>query len=161
MGLRNQSGHQPPDKYAKGAFMMPQKEQQIVVEFCNAWGDGATARPDVNKIISMFAEDGVWQLWVPGGPVIKGRASLRSEIERQCGFSSFMHCGITKILSSGQTVVTERVDHFTMHGIRVEHALMAIYEIDAGGKIAAWREYFDTADIGKQLGMTPDAVIGG
>jgi limonene-1,2-epoxide hydrolase len=48
-----------------------------------------------------------------------------------------------------------------MHGIRVEHALMAIYEIDADGKIAAWREYFDTADIGKQLGMLPEAVIAG
>ena len=78
---------------------MPQKEQQIVLEFCNAWGDGATARPDVNKIISMFAEDGVWQLWVPGGPTI-------------------MHCGITKMISSGSIVVTERLDHFTMHGLR-------------------------------------------
>ena len=140
---------------------MPQKEQQIVLEFCNAWGDGATARPDVNKIISMFAEDGVWQLWVPGGPTIKGREALRSEIDRQCGFSTFMHCGITKMISSGSIVATERLDHFTMRGIRVEHALMAIYEIDAGGKIAAWREYFDTADIGKQLGMRPEAVITG
>jgi limonene-1,2-epoxide hydrolase len=140
---------------------MPQKEEQIVVEFCNAWGDGATARPDVNKIISMFAEDGVWQLWVPAGPTFKGRAALRSEIDRQCGFSTFMHCGIKKVISSGQSVVTERVDHFTMHGIRVEHALIAIYEINAGGKIALWREYFDTADIGKQLGLLPEAVIAG
>jgi limonene-1,2-epoxide hydrolase len=151
----------PRGKYAKGASKMPQKEERIVVEFCNAWGDGVTARPDVNKIISMFAEDGVWQLWVPAGPTFKGRDALRSEIDRQCGFSTFMHCGITKMVSSGRNVVTERVDHFTMHGIRVEHALMAIYEIDAGGKIAAWREYFDTADIGKQLGMLPDTVIAG
>jgi limonene-1,2-epoxide hydrolase len=148
-------------KYAKGAFKMSHKEEQIVLEFCNAWGDGATARPDVNKIIGMFAEDGVWQLWVPGGPTIQGRDALRSEIDRQCGFSSFMHCGVTKMLSGGSVVVTERVDHFTMHGIRVEHALMAVYEVNPGGKIAAWREYFDTADIGKQLGMRPEAVIAG
>jgi limonene-1,2-epoxide hydrolase len=151
----------PTDKYATGAPKVPQKEQLIVREFCDAWGDGAIARPNVNKIISMFAEDGVWQLWVPAGPTFKGRAALRSEIDRQCGFSTFMHCGITKIISSGAIVVTERVDHFTMHGIRVEHALMAIYEIDADGKVAAWREYFDTADIGRQLGMRPEAVIGG
>jgi limonene-1,2-epoxide hydrolase len=148
-------------KYTKGTSKVLQKEELIVREFCDAWGDGATARPDVNKIISMFAEDGVWQLWVPAGPTFKGRAALRSEIDRQCGFSTHMHCGITKIISSGQIVVTERVDHFTMHGIRVEHALMAIYEIDADGKVAAWREYFDTADIGRQLGMRPEAVIGG
>jgi limonene-1,2-epoxide hydrolase len=140
---------------------VPQKEELIVREFCDAWGDGTTARPDVNRIIGMFAEEGVWQLWVPGGPTVKGRAALRAEIDRQCGFSTFMHCGITKIISSGPIVATERVDHFTMHGIRVEHALMAIYEIDADGKVAAWREYFDTADIGRQLGMSPEAVIGG
>lgn len=140
---------------------MPQEQEKIVMEFCRAWGDGATARPDVNKIVSMFAEHGVWQLWMPGGPVIKGRAALLSEIERQCGFSSFMQCGITKMVSSGAVVVTERVDHFTMHDVRVEHALMAIYEIDSDGKIAAWREYFDTADLGKQLGMHPESVIAG
>jgi limonene-1,2-epoxide hydrolase len=109
----------------------------------------------------MLAEDGEWQLWVPAGPVFKGRAALRAEIDRQCGFSSFMHCGVTRILSGGRSVVTERIDHFTMHGIRVEHALMAIYEIDTTGKIALWREYFDTADIAKQLGMRPEAVIAG
>jgi limonene-1,2-epoxide hydrolase len=140
---------------------MAEKEERIVREFCNAWGDGATAKPDVDKIISIFAEEGEWQLWVPAGPIIKGRGALRAEIERQLGFSSFMHCGIRKMISSGQNVVTERVDHFTMHGIRVEHALMAIYELDAAGKITAWREYFDTADIGKQLGMNPEAVISG
>jgi limonene-1,2-epoxide hydrolase len=140
---------------------MSTKEEQVIREFCDAWGDGATARPDVEKIIEMFAEDGEWQLWVPAGPTFKGRAALRAEIDRQCGFSSFMHCGIVQILSSGRNVVTERVDHFTMHGVRVEHALMAIYEIDGQGKIAAWREYFDTADIAKQLGMAPEAVIAG
>jgi limonene-1,2-epoxide hydrolase len=140
---------------------MSTKAEQIVLEFCNAWGDGATARPDIDKIIAMFAEDAEWQLWVPAGPVFTGRAALRAEIDRQCGFSSFMHCGVTRILSGGRSVVTERIDHFTMHGIRVEHALMAIYEIDAAGKIALWREYFDTADIAKQLGMRPEAVIAG
>jgi limonene-1,2-epoxide hydrolase len=140
---------------------MAEKEERIVVEFCDAWGDGATARPDVDKIIDMFAPDGEWQLWVPAGPTIKGRKALRVEIDRQLGFSSYMHCGITKIVSSGRNVVTERVDHFTMRGVRVEHALLAIYELDADGKILAWREYFDTADIGKQLGMNPEAVISG
>jgi limonene-1,2-epoxide hydrolase len=140
---------------------MSTNAEQIVLEFCNAWGDGATPRPDVDKIIDMLAEDGEWQLWVPAGPVFKGRAALRAEIDRQCGFSSFMHCGVTRILSGGRSVVTERIDHFTMHGIRVEHALMAIYEIDTTGKIALWREYFDTADIAKQLGMRPEAVIAG
>jgi limonene-1,2-epoxide hydrolase len=59
---------------------MSTRAEQIVLEFCNAWGDGATARPDVDKIIDMLAEDGEWQLWVPAGPVFKGRAALRAEM---------------------------------------------------------------------------------
>jgi limonene-1,2-epoxide hydrolase len=140
---------------------MPQKAEQIVREFCDAWGDGKTRTPNVDKIIDMFAEDGEWRLWVPKGPLIKGRAALRAEIERQCGFSTYLQCGVVKMVSSGSVVVTERVDHFTMHDVRVEHALIAIYELDADGKIASWREYFDTADIAAQLGMNPDEVIGG
>jgi hypothetical protein len=30
---------------------MSSKEERIVLEFCSAWGDGATAKPDVDKII--------------------------------------------------------------------------------------------------------------
>ena len=140
---------------------MPKTAEQIVREFCDAWGDGKTRTPKIDLIIEMFAEDGEWRLWLPGGPVIKGRAALRAEIERQCEFSTYLQCGITKIVASGSTVVTERVDHFTMHDIRVEHALMAIYDLDAEGKITSWREYFDTADIAAQLGMSPDKVMDG
>src|SRR3546814_6171307 len=76
-------------------------------------------------------------------------------------FSTFMECGIVKLVSAGLTVMTERLDYFTMHGVRVSHALVAVYDLDAEGKILSWREYFDTADLGKQLGMQPEAVIAG
>ncbi len=139
---------------------MAVSNEDIVQQFCGAWGDGDTATPDVERILDMFAEDGEWALWVPG-PTIKGRTEIRAEIERQIKFSTYMKCGITKIVSAGNTVVTERIDHFTMHGIRVRHALVAMYDLDDSGKIRSWREYFDTADIGRQLGIPPETVIEG
>src|SRR3546814_5356477 len=59
-----------------------------------------------------------------------------------------MECGIVNLVSAGLTVMTERLDYFTMHGVRVLHALVAVYDLDAEGKILSWREYFDTTDLG-------------
>jgi limonene-1,2-epoxide hydrolase len=140
---------------------MGKRQEDIVQIFCNAWGDGTDRKPDVDAIVDMFSPDGEWVLWVPGGPRIVGHAALRAEIDRQLGFSSRMQCGTLKVTSTDTTVMTERLDHFTMRDTRVAHALVAVFDLDADGKIRSWREYFDTADIGKQLGMQPDQVIGG
>lgn len=135
--------------------------EAIVRDFCAAWGEGKVEQPDAGPIAEMFAIDGEWQLWVPGGEVIKGREVIRKEIERQAGFSTFMQCGIEKLIVSGSTVMTQRVDHFTMRGVRVEHALVAVYELNEEGKILSWREYFDTADIGRQLGLKTEELMAG
>src|SRR3546814_593065 len=102
-----------------------------------------------------------WSSDVCSSDLVQGREAIRAEIERQREFSTFMECGIVKLVSAGLTVMTERLDYFTMHGVRVSHALVAVYDLDAEGKILSWREYFDTADLGKQLGMQPEAVIAG
>lgn len=140
---------------------MAESQERIVREFCAAWGDGTDRAPDVDAIVEMFAEDGAWHVSMPKGPVIRGRAAIRAEIERQTKFATRMQCGIDRIISHGSTVMTERLDHFTMHDVRVAHALVAVYDLDDSGRIVSWREYFDTADIGEQLGMKPDQVMNG
>lgn len=139
---------------------MGAKQEAVVREFCDAWGDGETQHPDVEKVLSLMSQDAVWQLFAPTGPVIRGQAALRAEIERQLHFTGYMQCGLLEVASSDRLVFTERLDHFTMNGKRVAHALIAVYEIDDDGLISAWREYFDTADIAAQLGLTPDEIVG-
>jgi limonene-1,2-epoxide hydrolase len=134
---------------------MGAKQEAVVREFCDLWGQGGEV-PAIDKIVAMFAEDGVWQLWVPGGPTIKGRDAIKAEIERQITFSTFMECGLLDIASNDRVVYTERLDHFTMGGKRISHALTAVYELDDDGLITAWREYFDTADLAQQLGIAPE-----
>jgi limonene-1,2-epoxide hydrolase len=138
---------------------MGQKQEAIIREFLSAWGNGERV-PDIEKICAMFAADGHWELYVPGGPVIRGRAAIADEIRRQLGYVNSPDCGIVHIVSSERMVVTERVDHFMRDGKKVRHALMAMFELDGDGLITAWREYFDTWDLSRQTGADPAKLSG-
>src|ERR1700722_20646356 len=86
-------------------------QERFLEEFCAAWGDGSSeSRPDVEKILSMMAEDAEWQLWMPGGPTIRGREALRREIHRQMRFASNKKCNIINALSSESMVMQGRSD---------------------------------------------------
>jgi limonene-1,2-epoxide hydrolase len=126
-------------------------QEDVVLEFMAAWGDGTQEKPDIDKIVSMFAEDAVWQLWIPGGPTLRGRAAIEKDIHRQLVFATYMRCGLINMTSDDRTVSTERLDHFISNGTKIDHYLVAVFEVDEDGKIAAWREYFDSADINRQL----------
>jgi limonene-1,2-epoxide hydrolase len=132
-------------------------EEAIVRGFMDAWGDGAQRDPDVEKILSMLSDDIVWQLWVPGGPTLRGREAIRADIARQLGFATFMRCGPVHVASNGGVVFTERTDEFQSRGRTVVHQLVAVFEVDDQGKIAAWREYFDPEDVNQQLRATRDS----
>jgi limonene-1,2-epoxide hydrolase len=132
-------------------------EEAVVTEFMDAWGDGTRRDPDVEKILSMLSDGIVWQLWVPGGPTLRGREAIRADIERQLGFATFMRCGPIHVASNGPIVFTERTDEFRSRDLVVEHHLVAVFEVDDDGKIAAWREYFDPEDVNRQLREARDA----
>jgi limonene-1,2-epoxide hydrolase len=123
----------------------------VVGEFMDAWGDGSQRDPDVEKIMSMLSDDIEWQLWVPGGPTLRGHEAIRADIARQLGFATFMRCGPVHIASTGNVVFTERTDEFRSRDRIVHHHLVAVFEVDDDGKIAAWREYFDPEDVNRQL----------
>lgn len=140
---------------------MGQRQEQLIRSFCNAWGDGtASSRPDVEKILAMMAEDAVWQLWVPGGPTIKGRAALRIEIQRQMSYVTHNHCVIRHMVSSDHIVMTEREDYAVSSGVPMPHSMVAVYELNEEGLITAWREYLDTADLARKKGVPMDQVGG-
>lgn len=137
------------------------RQEAFIREFCDAWGDGtAGSRPQLDKIISMMAEDAVWQLWVPGGPIIRGREALRREIERQMSYVTHNKCTIRQMVSSDEVVMTERDDYAVSSGKPMPHSMVAVYELDEQGLIKAWREYLDTADLAKKKGVSLDAVGG-
>ncbi|SRR5690606_6556339 len=139
---------------------MAKAQEEFIREFCDAWGDGtATSRPQLEKILSMMADDAEWQLWVPGGPTIKGKDALRKEIERQMTYASHNKCNIIHMVSSDHIVMTERSDYAVIRGVPMPHQMVAVYELDDQGLICAWREYLDTADLAKKSGTSPTERI--
>ncbi len=137
------------------------EQENFIREFCDAWGDGtAESRPDVEKILSMMSEDAVWQLWIPGGPIVRGRAALRKEILRQMEFCTHNKCNILNMLSSDRMVMTERADVAMINGRPAPHSMVAVYELDEDGLIKDWREYLDTADLARKSGVPVDQVAG-
>jgi limonene-1,2-epoxide hydrolase len=129
-------------------------QEKFIQEFCEAWGDGSLERkPDVEKILSMMSEDAEWQLWVPGGPIVRGRAALREEIRRQVRIATNNKCNIVNVLSSDTMVMQERSDTAVILGKPCPHQMVAIYELDSAGLIKRWREYLDMADLTRKMGV--------
>lgn len=137
---------------------MGASQEAIVERFMGLWGDGTVEQPDVEAIVSMFTEDAVWQLWIPGGPTLCGREAIRRDIARQVTFARFMRCGPAHIASTDRVVFTERLDTFRSGEVTVQHSLVAVFEIEPDGLIAAWREYFDPGDVNRQLKSANAAV---
>jgi limonene-1,2-epoxide hydrolase len=129
-------------------------QEKFVQEFCEAWGDGTLERkPDAEKILSMMSEDAEWQLWVPGGPIVRGRAALREEIHRQMRIATNNKCNIVNVLSNDRMVMQERADTAVILGRPCPHQMVAIYELDDAGLIKRWREYLDMADLTRKMGV--------
>jgi limonene-1,2-epoxide hydrolase len=126
-------------------------QEEVVSRFMRLWGDGTVELPAVDAIVEMLTEDAVWQLWVPGGPTLRGRAAIRRDIGRQVTFATHMRCGPTRVASTDTTVFTERLDTFRSGEVTVQHALVAVFELEPDGLISAWREYFDPGDVDRQL----------
>src|SRR3546814_16562203 len=123
--------------------------EKIGRDFWAGWGEGKVEKPDPDTIAGYFATEGEWHLWVPG-QVVQGREALRAEIERQREFSTFMECGIVKLVSAGLTVMTERLAYFTIIGVRVPTALVPVYDLVPTGQIPRWHKYYTTTQLGKQ-----------
>jgi limonene-1,2-epoxide hydrolase len=129
-------------------------QEKFIREFCEAWGDGSfEKKPDVEKILSMMSEDAEWQLWVPGGPIVRGRAALREEIHRQMRIATNNKCNIVNVLSNDKMVMQERSDTAVILGRPCPHQMVAIYELDDAGLIKRWREYLDMADLTRKMGV--------
>jgi limonene-1,2-epoxide hydrolase len=130
---------------------MAADQEAIVTTFMDLWGDGTLEHPQVDEIVEMFTDDAVWQLWVPGGPTLRGREAIRKDIARQGRFATHMRCGPIHLSSTDRVVFTERLDTFRSGEVTVQHALVAVFELEPDGRISAWREYFDPGDVDRQL----------
>jgi limonene-1,2-epoxide hydrolase len=86
---------------------------------------------------------------MPAEPVA-GTVAVRKAIESYVPTASSIDWEIVHAAQVGDTVLTERIDRFVIGGKSVVLPVMGAFDL-RGGKIAAWRDYFDMATWGRQL----------
>lgn len=117
---------------------------QIVSDFCNA-----VPRRDVEELVGFFSADAVYHN-IPIAPV-QGRDAIAATLRGFLDPSTEAEFEVLAIAGEGSRVLTERIDRFTINGKQIAIPVMGTFEIDAQGKISAWRDYFDLAQFTKQM----------
>jgi limonene-1,2-epoxide hydrolase len=113
--------------------------EALVRRFCEAFG-----RLDVAGLRLFFTEDVVYHN-MPLDPVV-GVEDTLAFIENFFGMCRSMTVEITHLAVSGNAVLTERVDTFTVGEREAPLPVMGTFEI-VDGRIAAWRDYFDLGQV--------------
>jgi limonene-1,2-epoxide hydrolase len=103
--------------------------------FLAAW-----ERADVDELLAFFADDAEWHPG-PMKPAI-GKAALRVAIDEWLTGAVGVRAEVHSRVSDGRLVMHERTDHFLLGGKQTATPVAAAFVVD-GGRIHAWREYFD------------------
>jgi len=118
--------------------------EKIIRDFCNA-----VPRRSSAELTGFFAPDAIYHN-IPVAPV-QGREAIQATLAQFVDISSDAEFEILALAVSGNKVLTERVDRFTINGKRIEIAVMGTFEVGADGKITAWRDYFDMQQFMAQM----------
>ena len=110
---------------------------EIVTAFCRAWSNR-----DVDEILAYFSEDAVYHNMPM--PPMQGKPAIKTILQQIVSPTSWIEWETLNMAEAGNVVFTERVDRFEMGGKKVELPVAGVFEIE-GGKIKAWRDYFDMA----------------
>ena len=117
----------------------PNDNEQLVRSFCDAF-----EKHDAEALRPFLAEDVVYHN-IPMDPVV----GAEDTVAFLAGFLAMcerMTIETTHLAVRDDVVLTERIDTFTVGGTATPLPVMGTFEI-RDGKIAAWRDYFDMAQI--------------
>jgi limonene-1,2-epoxide hydrolase len=119
-----------------------------------------TTKLDGAALRGFLADDARYQPLVPIAPVRQGADAIVAEMERQYQLYDECACETLKVAVSGNTVFTERVDTVRQlaNGQRTTTHVVGVFDLDAGGRIVWWREYWDALDCAGQLGIDDTAM---
>ena len=119
---------------------------ELVDRFVGAW-----KRLDLDAIMAFFHDDAVYTN-IPMDPPNRGKEMIRKTIEGFLGMAQGIEFVVHHTAENPATgvVMNERTDRFRVNDKWIEARVMGVFEI-RGGKIAAWRDYFDLAEFQSQM----------
>jgi limonene-1,2-epoxide hydrolase len=115
---------------------MSEKSETVIRTFLTSWSRG---NPD--EMIAFFADRAVFVDSSRGRH--QGRDEIRAELATQAGAVSDVVVALEAIASTGRTVLTERLDRFTLGGVPFVIPVAGVFELDDDGHITGWRDYYD------------------
>lgn len=104
---------------------------------------------DVESSVACFADGGTYRINAWYEPFI-GHDAIRQEFNRQRALWSDFRYQLLNIGALGNVVFSERIDTIRMAGRDASVHMAGVFEFDEAGKIASWRDYFDTKEIEAQ-----------
>ena len=108
-------------------------------------------RIDLDAVIDGFTEDAAYHN-IPM-QAVQGKAAIRGVLTEIMGDAQAVQWDVLNIADEGGVVLTERLDKFKVNGVWAEIPVMGVFEV-SGGKIAAWRDYFDMGQVQAQFAAT-------
>ncbi len=126
--------------------------RDLVLELIDAFN-----RIDLDAVIECFTEDAVYHN-IPM-EAAQGKAAIRGVLTGFMGDSEAVQWDVLNIADEDGTVLTERLDKFKMNGVWAAVPVMGVFEV-RGGKIAAWRDYFDMGQVQAQFAATAQPAGG-
>ena len=123
---------------------MAADHEQTVRRFFDTW-----VQRDPGALTAFFAPDGQWR--EANRSAAKGHDEIRAVFDLQTGFATDFSFEFRNLAALGDTVFTERVDRFVINDVLMTVPVAGVFEFDAEGRIADWRDYYDWADLERQL----------
>jgi limonene-1,2-epoxide hydrolase len=116
----------------------------VVLEFIKAWNSR-----DLERILDFLAPDCVYHN-IPTDPVT-GAEAIRGVLQGLVGMAAEIEWIVHAVAETPDgKVLTERSDRFRLGDKWIDLPVMGTFEV-AGGKISAWRDYFDMAQFTSQM----------
>lgn len=132
---------------------MADSKAETVKAFLNVFhGEAAPEPTDLARYMQQDAE--YWSL-VPAAPTLSGVDAISAGVKRQFETYRDCHCEIHAIAEQGDFVFTERTDHVVLNSDdrTVSARICAVFEFGTDGRIASWREYWDSHEVTQQMGV--------
>jgi limonene-1,2-epoxide hydrolase len=113
--------------------------QDLMTTLMFAW-----ANKDAARVASFFSDDAVYHN-MPMDPV-EGREAIEATVAGFMTMGGQVGVDIGHIIAEGPVVMVERVDHVIGGERTIELPMVGVFEVHEG-KISAWRDYFDSAQL--------------
>ena len=113
--------------------------EQVVRDFC-----AAASTRDPEALRSFFSDDIVYHN-IPMDPA-EGIEATMAVLNMFVTICEGLEFELHHVASDGATVLTERTDTFTINGRTAPLPVMGAFHV-VDGKITAWRDYFDMAQV--------------